>query len=137
MNKSQTLNDSNQQSHPLKRALRGNAIFSGVSGIIALLGAQPLANFTGIGVSTVLYIIGAVLIFYAVDLWWVSSQEPINQRIAWVAIILDLLWVLGSIGILVSGWPSLTVAGRWTVFFLAEIVAAFAIWQYISVSRSK
>ena len=101
MNSSQSIKATKEQSNLLKKALRGNALFSGVSGAIALLGAQPLAAFTGIDVAAVFYVLGIVLIIYAIDLWWVSSREPIDQRIAWAAIILDILWVAGSAAILI------------------------------------
>ncbi len=51
MNSSQSIKATKEQSNLLKKALRGNALFSGLSGAIALLGAQPLAAFTGIDVA--------------------------------------------------------------------------------------
>ena len=137
MNSTQSINETKQRSNLLKNALRGNALFSGLSGTVALLGARSLAAFTGIEVPAVFFVLGIILIFYAIDLWWVSSREPIDHRFAWAAIILDILWVVGSVAILVSGWPALTVAGRWTIFFLAEVVTIFAILQYIGLRRAK
>lgn len=137
MNSSQSIKATKEQSNLLKKALRGNALFSGLSGAIALLGAQPLAAFTGIDVAAVFYVLGIVLIIYAIDLWWVFSREPIDHRFAWAAIILDILWVAGSAAILIFDWPALTVAGRWAVFFLAEVVAIFAILQYVGLRRAK
>ncbi len=137
MTKSQSIKEIKDQSSLLKNAVRGNALFSGLSGTVALLGAQSLAIFTGIDLPVVFYVLGIVLIIYAVDLWWVSSREPIDRRFAWAAIILDILWVIGSFAILISGWPVLTIASRWALFFLAEIVGIFAILQYIGLRRIK
>ncbi|MDX1413049.1 MAG: hypothetical protein R3293_02600 [Candidatus Promineifilaceae bacterium] len=128
--------DAKKQSNLLKNALRGNALFSGLSGIVALLGSQYLAEFTGLGSSMLFTILGIVLILYGIDLWWVSSREQIDHRFAWAAIILDVLWVAGSAAILLSGWPALSVAGRWTVFIIAELVALFAVIQFIGLRRS-
>ncbi len=135
MNTTQTIDKEKQQSTLLKKGLRGNAVFSALSGTIALIAAPALASFTGLTAPIIFYILGVVLLVYAADLWWVSSKEPIDQRFAWAAIILDVLWILGSTLILITGWLSLTVAGRWTIFFLAEIVAIFAIIQYIGLRR--
>lgn len=136
MNNTQTLNSEKPKSTLLLKGLRGNAIFSTLSGAAALIAAPTLSTFTGITPPAVFYVLGIVLLIYAVDLWWVSSKDPIDMRFAWAAIILDILWVLGSVFILFFGLLPLTVAGRWTVFFLAEIVAIFAIIQYIGVRRA-
>ena len=116
MDSTQSINKTREQSSLLKNALRGNALFSGLSGIVAFLGAQGLATFTGIETPWVLTILGVILMIFAVDLWWVSSREPIDRRFAWAAIFLDILWVVGSTVILLTGWLSLTTAGRWTVY---------------------
>ena len=132
MNSTQSVTQNNQGSNLLKNALRGNALFSGTSGLIALLAAQSLAAFTGIEPPIIFVVLGIVLILYAVDLWWIASRETINRRFAWAAIILDVLWVVGSIAILLFGWLPLTVAGSWTIALLAEVVAIFAVLQYIA-----
>lgn len=113
----------------LRRAMRGNGVFSAVSGITCLLAAQPIAQFMGLGMPLVLQELGAVLLIYAGILFWVTTQERFDSRFGITAVILDILWVIGSIAILLSGWPALTVAGKWTVALLAEVVAVFAIVQ--------
>ena len=140
MNNTQSISETSQaaakRSSLLKNALRGNALFSGISGAISLLGAQSIAELTGLESSLIFTILGIVLIVYGIDLWWVSSRDPIDHRFAWAAIILDVLWVAGSAAILLSGWPALSVAGRWMVFVIAELVALFAIVQFIGLRRS-
>jgi hypothetical protein len=136
MNSTQSITKNNQGSNLLKNALRGNALFSGTSGLVALAAAQSLAAFTGINPPIIFVVLGIALILYAVDLWWVASRETINRRFAWAAIILDVLWVVGSIAILLSGWLPLTVAGSWTIALLAEAVAIFAVLQFIGLRRS-
>jgi hypothetical protein len=135
MNSTQSVTQNNQGSNLLKNALRGNALFSGTSGLIALLAAQSLTAFTGIEPPIIFVLLGIVLILYAVDLWWITSRETINRRFAWAAIILDVLWVVGSIAILLFGWLPLTVAGSWTIVLLAEVVAIFAVLQYFGLRR--
>ena len=136
MNSTQSITKNNQGSNLLKNALRGNALFSGTSGLIALAAAQSLTAFTGINPPIIFVVLGIALILYAVDLWWVASRETINRRFAWAAIILDVLWVIGSIAVLLSGWLPLTVAGSWTIALLAEAVAIFAVLQFVGLRRS-
>jgi hypothetical protein len=136
MNSTQSITKNNQGSKLLKNALRGNALFSGTSGLIALAAAQSLTAFTGINPPIIFVVLGIALILYAVDLWWVASRETINRRFAWAAIILDVLWVIGSIAVLLSGWLPLTVAGSWTIALLAEAVAIFAVLQFVGLRRS-
>ena len=136
MNSTQSITKNNQGSNLLKNALRGNALFSGTSGLVALAAAQSLAAFTGINPPIIFVVLGIALILYAVDLWWVASRETINRRFAWAAIILDVLWVIGSIAVLLSGWLPLTVAGSWTIALLAEAVAIFAVLQFVGLRRS-
>lgn len=135
MNKLQTVTKSNQESNLLRNALRGNALFSAISGLIALLAAQSVATFTGIEAPVFFVVLGIVLILYAADLWWIATRETIDRRFAWAAIVLDILWVAGSIVILLSGWISLTAAGGWAIALLAETVAIFSILQYIGLRR--
>ena len=135
MNSTQSVTQNNQGSNLLKNALHGNALFSGTSGLVALLAAQSLAAFTGIESPSIFVVLGIVLILYAVDLWWVASRETINRHLAWAAILLDVLWVIGSVAILLFGWLPLTVAGSWTIALLAEVVAIFAVLQFIGLRR--
>jgi hypothetical protein len=136
MNNTQLIRETSQESSLLRNALRGNALFSGLSGIVSLVAAQSLATFTGIQESLVFVILGVVLILFAVDLIWIASRESINRRFAVAVIFMDVAWVAGSAIILLFDLLPLTVAGRWTIALLAEVVAVFAILQTIGLRRS-
>ncbi len=140
MSQSQSIQQSEQSqgktgSNLLRYALWGNALFSGVSGLVALLGAEPLAELMGVGETAVFTILGVTLIGYSLALAWFASRPVIDRRFAWLAIILDVVWVVDSIAILLVGWPPLTTAGKWIVAIIADIVAVFAIVQYIGLRR--
>ncbi len=64
-----------------------------------------------------------------------ASKEEIDRRLAWTAVILDIIWVVASYTLLLGGWLPLTPAGNWTIALLAEAVAVFAIWQTIGLRR--
>jgi hypothetical protein len=53
----------------------------------------------------------------------------------WMVIGGDLLWVVASYAILLAGRPALTTAGSWSVGILAEIVALFAVIQFVGLRR--
>lgn len=136
MNNTHSIRETGRESNLLRNALRGNALFSGLSGLVSLFGAQSLAQITGINESLVFTILGIVLILFAVDLVWIASKESIDRRFAWAVIILDVVWVAGSAIILLTDLIPLTVTGRWAIALVAEAVAVFAILQYVGLRRS-
>jgi hypothetical protein len=119
----------------LRRAIQGNGAFSLTSGLVLALGAKPIAAFMGLGATAVFVTLGIVLLIYGADLFWVASKAEIDRRLAWTAVILDILWIAGSYLLLLAGWLPLTVAGKWTIVLLAEVVSIFAIWQYVGLRR--
>ena len=121
----------------LRRAMQSNGAFSGVSGLVLALGGKSVAAFIGLDSPAVLTGLGIVLILFAVDLFWAASRPEIARWMGWTAVILDVVWVVGSYAIILIGWPSLSVAGKWTVALLAEAVGVFAIWQAIGLRRAR
>ena len=126
-----------QASKLLRQALRGNGVFSAVSGLVLVLAARPLATFMGLAWPLALTGIGLVLLPYAAFLFWVTAQAEIDQRAAKTAVILDALWVVGSILLLLTDWLNLSAAGNWTVALLAEAVLTFCILQAVGLRRSR
>ena len=97
MNNTQSIRQKKDKSRLVRNALYANAIFSGMGGALAILAAGILAEFTGITNTTFFIALGAILIIYAADLIWVASREFIDRRFVWAAILLDGIWVLGSL----------------------------------------
>ena len=119
----------------LRRALVANALFSGLSGMILALGARPVASFLGLQDAVVLTVAGALLLLYAAGLFYVATRPAVNRAAAWLAVALDLLWVVGSALILLAGWLPLTTAGKWAVGIVAELVFLFALFQLLGLRR--
>lgn len=119
----------------LRRAMRGNAIFSLISGLTFALFSQPLSTLLGIPWPTALLVVGVMLIIYAADLAWVTSSEQFDIRWGMVAVALDAVWVIGSAVILMAGLLPLTTLGWWTVAIAADIVLLFAVAQAIGIRR--
>lgn len=121
----------------IRRAFYGNAAFSGVSGILFLLAANPVSSFLGVTEPMVIVIVGVVCIGYAALLFYNASRPVIEPTFALFTVFADSLWVLGSIVLLVAGWLPLTAEGKWAVAIVAMIVDAFAMLQFVGWRRIK
>lgn len=117
----------------LRRAMRANAGFSGLSGVISFFGASALVEFTGIPDALVFQVMGVILVLYAADLFWIASREKIHVGFGITAVVLDVIWVVASIILLLGNFLPLTTVGKWTVLLLAEVVSLFAIVQGFAV----
>lgn len=122
----------------LRRVLQGNAAFSTLSGLVMLVDSKPLANFLGLAdpsVISYLLALGIGLLFWAMLAFWVSTQPTLGRTGVFTIIEGDLLWIAGSIILLISGWLPFSTAGYWAVAIVADVVALFAILQYVGWRR--
>lgn len=120
----------------LVKVLRGDAIVIISSSIILLLGSRPVAGLIELDSPNALLILGFVLLAYGLTLLAFAGRDPENRRIAWLAIILNGLWVLGSYLGLLLGWFPVNTAGKWAIALVAEVVALFAILEFIALRRA-
>jgi hypothetical protein len=119
----------------LHLALRSNAIFCDLSGLVLILAARPLAGFLGVSNSYILVGIGIALFAWAALLFWGSLQIEVPRWLAWLSIDGDLLWVVGSVVVVLLPALSLSTAGKWTIAIVADIVLLFVIWQFYALRR--
>lgn len=117
----------------LKKALTGNAVFSILSGVAILSANRWLVKFLGLPDSVSLAIVGIALIGYAGILSFNARRPRIRVTDAWIAVIMDALWVAGSYVLLFV--VPFSVAGKWTVVLVAELVLAFAILQWLGIRK--
>ncbi len=117
----------------LRRVLRADAGFSGISGLVCLVGASALTTFTGIPNSTVFQVLGVVLILLSVDFFWISYREQINPWFGITAVLLNIAWIIGSGVLLFGNFLPLTTAGKWSILLIAEIASIFALVQGYAV----
>jgi hypothetical protein len=115
----------------IRRILYGNAIFSGVSGLLFAIASNPIAKFIGVDAPLVLLVIGVGLAGYAALIYANASRAEISRSFVLTAVISDSAWVLLSILLLVTGWVSFSVEGKWAVGIIAVIVDVFATVQFI------
>jgi hypothetical protein len=117
----------------LKKALTGNAVFSVVSGVAILFANRWLVKFLGLPDKASLVIVGVSLIVYAAILWVNAHRAKIKITDAWVAVIMDAVWVVGSYTLILA--VPFSVGGKWVVALVAEVVLAFAIAQWLGIRR--
>ena len=117
----------------LKKALTGNAVFSVVSGLAILFANRWLVKFLGLPDKVSLAILGVSLIVYAAILWLNARRPMIKMTDAWIAVIMDAVWVIGSY-VLIFVVP-FSVGGKWVVALVAELVLAFAIVQWLGIRK--
>ncbi|MGB7392863.1 MAG: hypothetical protein WA913_00580 [Pricia sp.] len=113
--------------NPLQKALRSNALFSGLSGILAIVFHQPIAQWYGTENTTVFWIIGIALLYFAATITYeIFKQRPLA---VWWIIIQDSLWVIGSIILLALEPFEISNLGKGLIAFVALIVLYMAIRQ--------
>lgn len=123
------------KSNFLRWVLQANGIFSGLCGILFIFDSGPLTLFLGLKMPLILITTGIVCLLYAAMLFYTAARVAIQRREALAFVALDAAWVIGSIIILVAGWPPLTIGGTWTVAIVADVVAVFALLQFYGMRQ--
>lgn len=124
-----------QSTSILRRALQSNALFSAASGVISLVAARPLAHVMGIPWPSALTILGILLLGYALALFMAAKQDATAVKIGPAAVVMDSLWVIGTIVLLLANWLPLTTAGIWILLVIGDIVFIFVGWQAYGLRR--
>ena len=121
----------------LRRALQGNAIFCGISGVAFIVGAGPITTFLGLSTPIILLVLGLVLLLTALSLFRAAAPHSIGRRTGLLYAIIDATWVLGSIILLLTSWLPITTGGKWAVGLVAVIVASFSSLEFYSSLRAR
>src|SRR6266849_3995003 len=107
-------NSSKERQQLLRMALMGNALFSTISGLILILAGQWVVRLLGLPESVNLITMGISLLVFAVTLVVFARRKPIKVSDAWIAVVLDLAWIVGIV---------------------AEVVMLFALAQWLGIRR--
>lgn len=108
-------------------------MFSAISGALILVMNRILVEFLGLPGSASLTPLGIGLLGYAAWLLWNARREKIKVVDAWIAVILDLVWVVGSYVLLFA--VRFSSGGKWAVVAVAELVFLFAVMQWLGLRR--
>ena len=117
----------------LRRSLMANAVFSGLSGLVFVFAAGPIARNIGLDERSSLVIVGGLLLVFALGLAHNARRTVVNLVETRVAIAMDGLWVVGSAVLFFASL--LNTTGSWAAAILADFVLAFAICQFIGLRR--
>ena len=120
----------------LRRTLQANAVFSLATGLLLAVDAEPIAAFMGLPWPGALVAVGLATLAYAALLFLATRRAPIDRRHALGFVIADAAWVVASAIVALSGWVPLATAGVWAILIVADIVAVFAVLQYVGLRRA-
>lgn len=119
----------------LRNSIRANAVFSTLSGLIFLLASAPIAAWLGGRAPLEVAVVGGQLLFFAAILAWLSSRATISSGLVIAVIGADLLWVLGTVGVVYA--DVFSPAGSGVAVLLADAVLLLAILQSIGLYRMR
>lgn len=114
----------------LKKYLTINSIFSASSGLIMLLFSSWLNELFNISNDYIFPIIGTNLLVFSSFVWYVSKKRLTNKILLNIISLLDLLWVLGSFGIVVFGLFNISKEGNISISIVAIWIAFLAYKQF-------
>lgn len=120
----------------LRRALLADGVVSGATGTLLFVAASPLGGLLGLNVA-LLQVAGLSLLPFAALLVYLAARDRTPPRLVWGIVGYNLLWVLDSVLLLVTGWAEPTVLGYLFTLGQALAVAVFAGLQYVGLRRSE
>ena len=119
----------------LQKALRINAIFSGLSGLGLILFYKSISNLFGLEQNNIFWGVGAGLLFFALTII-LEVKKQRKLAILWI-IIQDFIWVIGSTTLLLLTPFSISDSGQIIIAIIALIVFLMAINQSVALSKTK
>jgi hypothetical protein len=119
----------------LRRALRADAIFSGVSALALTFGAGELAPLLDLP-EVLLRETGLFLIAYAALVGWLGTRHQMPRALVVIVIAGNAAWTLASIALLFSGAVSPNLLGEIVVVAQAIATGVFAELQYIGLRKT-
>ena len=120
----------------LRYALLADAVASGATGLLLIAGADLLTGLLGLPVA-LMREAGLLLVPYVALVAFVGTREAISRPAVQAIIALNVLWVVGSIGLLMSGYVAPTMLGYAFVIAQAVAVGVFAELQVIGLRRTQ
>jgi hypothetical protein len=123
--------------HPspfLRKALLLDAAASGATALLLIAGAGLLEGLLGLPVA-LMREAGLILVPFVAFVAWVGTRAEVSRGAIWTIVAANALWVIASIGLLVSGWVAPTALGYAFVIAQAGVVALFGELQYAGLKR--
>jgi hypothetical protein len=119
----------------LRYALIADAVASGATGALMIAGADLLTGLLGLPVA-LMRESGLLLVPYVGLVAFVGTRDSIPFTAVKAIIALNVLWVLGSVGLLVGGFVAPTLLGYAFVIVQAIAVGVLAELQIVGLRRT-
>jgi hypothetical protein len=120
----------------LRFALLADAVASGATGLMIIAGADLLTGLLGLP-AVLMREAGLLLVPYVALVAFVGTRQAIPHGAVKAIIALNVAWVAGSIGLLMSGTVAPTALGYAFVILQAAVVGVFAELQFIGLRREQ
>ena len=118
----------------LRATLTTNAVVSGLCGAGLVAAGSPLHGVLGLPGPAPLIVFGALLLVFAAQVWR-ARREPVDRRQAQAILVMDVAYVVAT-AVFLLVWPQvLSPLGRWLAIAVAEVVALFALGEYVGIRR--
>jgi hypothetical protein len=119
----------------LRRTLLLDAIATGATALLLLLGAGFLSGFLGLP-HALLQTAGLVLIPFVMLVAWTATRARPGAFVVGTIVSCNLLWVLASVALIAGAWVRPTIPGYVFVIAQALVVGVFAELQFIARRKS-
>ncbi len=119
----------------LHRTLQADAIFSGASALMLVLGAGLLASLTNLP-EAFLRNTGLVLVVYAAMVGFLGTRSMMPKAAVWAVIAVNAIWAVDSFILLASGWVSPNLLGQALIVMQAVAVGVFAELQFVGLRKT-
>lgn len=113
----------------LKNTLLINAVSSGITGVALVVLAPWVAALFQVSIQAAFVGVGAFLVVFAAYVFVAGISKAIHPKRVRFIIALDVLWVVASMAIVLSGVFELSVIGKVLITGVALWVAAMAYFQ--------
>jgi hypothetical protein len=120
----------------LKKYLTINSSFSAVSGLTMLLLSKKLNELFNINNVYIFPFIGLNLMVFAAFVWYVSRRQLDNKILVMTITMLDILWVIGSVAIVLLDLFDLSNNGYILIGSVALWIAFLAYKQFTGMGNS-
>ena len=119
----------------LRKALLADAVLSGLTGLILLSAADPLAGLLTLPAGLLRWS-GAILIPFAAFVAVIGSSHRVRRPLVVAIIACNVLWAMDSVLLLVTDWVNPNALGRIFVIAQSITVAVLAEFEFMGLRRS-
>ncbi|MCC5874094.1 MAG: SRPBCC family protein [Gammaproteobacteria bacterium] len=121
---------------PLRSALIANAVFSAGCGAAMLIAPRQIDAWLALGHPLMLQVVGPGLLVFAADLLHQATRPRLLTWRALYASVADLLWVIGTLALLLIAPSLVSATGATLMLAIAAVVLTFGLWQLWGIDRA-